>query len=108
MSLPSVPSNPMTPPLPLPLPLYPDARLKPKVQQMPTDIAKGRRIKIIVLATLAFAILSHMASYKLAEVINEAITGRSYQIVTEEGSPSFRGTLIMSAIFFGVMIYLMV
>jgi hypothetical protein len=71
------------------------------------DESGGNKIRRIVMATLAFAVLSHMAAYKIAETVYGAFSGSSYQIIAEEGGITLKGTLVMTAVFFILMIYLM-
>lgn len=78
---------------------------------MPTkrraDEAGGEKIRRVVMATLAFAVLSHMAAYKIAETIYGAFSGSSYQIISDEGTVTLKGSLVMTVVFFVLMIYLM-
>lgn len=99
---PSQPPNPHILQIPR-IPLVP----KPDPKNRHQDRAQGNRIKTIVYTTCAFAVLSHIAAYRVAELVNEAITGISNQVLSEEGTPTLRGSAIMTAVFLAVVIYLM-
>lgn len=93
------------PPLVGTLPVY-------KYSQTPegqhADREKGNKVRAVVLATIAFAVLSHMAAYRIAESINQTITGIPNTILSEyTGQPTFKGGVIMTALFFAIMVYLM-
>ena len=68
---------------------------------------KGQQLRVAILSTIAFAVLSHAAAYRIAESINSAVTGNYWEILTESQLPTSRGLLVMSGIFFTVMLYLM-
>ena len=68
--------------------------------------SKGSKIRIIVYATAAFALLSHIAAYKIAESIHFAVTNVQYSVLSNESAPTLRGTVIMSTVFFAFMLYL--
>lgn len=72
------------------------------------DHEKGRVVRRVVLATLAFAALSHMVAYRALESIMTAFTSSHFTIVGEDGETTLRGSLIMTGVFFALMVYLMV
>ena len=71
------------------------------------DTEKGKQIRIVVLSTIAFAVLSHMVTFRALESINVAFTSAHFNIVTDTGETTLRGTMMMTGLFFGIMIYLM-
>jgi hypothetical protein len=76
-------------------------------QQVKTDRNTGKKVRITVLSTILFAVLSHMVAFRIAESINVHATGEEFSIITEEGVPTLKGTALMTIIFFAVMLYLM-
>ena len=94
-------------PLPLPPPMQNAIPVQDQsLKQRCTDFGKGTKIRTIVISTIAFAILSHLTAYRIAEGINSTVTGDSYGVLSEYGQPTLRGSLIMSGVFLAIMIYL--
>lgn len=74
--------------------------------QNEVDKKKGSTIRTLVLATIGFAVLSHAATYRLAEQINAAFTGIPNGVLSDTtGQPSIRGTVIMTIAFFAYMLW---
>jgi len=78
------------------------------IKQKCSDIAKGNKIRTIVVSTIAFAILSHLTAYRIAEGINNTVTGIPNGVLSEYDQPTARGTFFMTCAFLVVMVYLAV
>ena len=78
------------------------------LKQRCADVAKGNKIRSIVISTVAFGILSHLTAYRIAEGINATVTGAPNGILSEFGQPTLRGSLFMISAFFLLMVYLTV
>jgi hypothetical protein len=72
-----------------------------------SKFTQGTKIRTVVYATVAFALLSHIAAYKIAENIHHAVTNVQNSVLSDAGVPTLRGTVIMTTVFFAVMVYLM-
>ena len=68
---------------------------------------KGKLFKICILASFSFALLSNRVSYRILEQLYSTFTNTHYHIITMEGIITFKGTFILSIVFFFIMIYLM-
>lgn len=91
----------------VPFPISASASAIPVSRDKQGDHEKGRLVRVVVLATLAFAILSHIAASRALESIMTAFTSNQFSIVTEDGETTLRGSLIMACVFFAIMVYLM-
>lgn len=76
--------------------------LQPSISSKET----GSKIKTIVISTLAFTILSHIAAYRIAESFYKAFTNIQYAVIAEDGNTTLKGAFIMSCLFFATMIYI--
>lgn len=66
----------------------------------------GRKIKQAFYATLLFLLLSYVGVYRAMNVFYKAVTSREAEIVDEHGSPTLKGMVVHSIIFFFVMLFL--
>lgn len=68
---------------------------------------KGQKIRIAFYATILFFALSHIGAYRLVNMIYNALTSQTHEIVNEQGSPTMKGFALHGIIFFlGVMLLL--
>ncbi len=100
------PYPPMMPQAPQPVfnqPPYPStAPPRPTIARY-----TGQKIRIAFYATLIFLALSHIGAYRLVNMIYNAITSKSHEIVNEQGEPTMKGLLLHGIIFFLAIMFLL-
>lgn len=68
---------------------------------------KGQKIRIAFLATVMFVVFSYIGTYRAVSMFYTALTQQSSNMLDDNGSPTVKGIVLHSCIFFiGVMILL--
>ena len=91
---------------PRPPTVYNSDNVEYKYKYNKDDKTKGKQFKIAVITTIMFLVLSNIGTYKLSNQIYQAVTNRMYQLIGEEGFPTFKGMMIHAAIFFVIAIFI--
>lgn len=67
----------------------------------------GTLFKTVIWATVAFVLLSHNIAYRLVNQIYSTVTGRYYELLSEDtGNPTLKGVCLHAGIFFVLMMIL--
>lgn len=67
----------------------------------------GRKFQIAFFASIAFAIISNVVTYRVVNQLFLAFTGKTNEVMSEAGFPTTKGIFLHTCIFFVVMMVLM-
>jgi len=90
-------------------PLYedPDDNIKKKRASQVHDKGIGALIRIILLSTVFFIILSQPVLYKITHKAAQYLLSVPFEIMGNEGCPTTKGILLHAAIFFVIMLFVL-
>lgn len=89
-------------------PVYedPDNNIKKKRASHVRDKGTGALIRIILLSTLFFIILSQPVLYKITHKAGQYLLSVPFEIMGNEGCPTTKGILLHAAIFLIIMLFI--
>lgn len=79
-----------------------------QLQQQTPEKQKGRIFNTAFVATIAFVALSHPIAYRIMNQAFHVITSAPNEIIGENGAITLKGIALHAAIFFVVMMFLLI
>jgi hypothetical protein len=97
-----------------PQPVFMTQKYNPQIQydvqksyEATTEKRKGQKIKIAFYLAVLFALLSYNGTYRAVNMMYSAFTSKPFEIMSESGCPTTKGVLLHSAIFFGIVLFML-